>query len=320
MVKDILSQTDYEELERELDPFPAFTAEEIISTETKPKNYLLWPIIFEGGRTLIYAGTGVGKTHLSWGITGAIASGSKFGFWKAHTPRKVLVIEGEMGLERTKERLIQTAKYGGFDIGPDLIRIVTYDRCSNKLPPNIANPQIQRQLEDKIDWADLIVFDNWCSLSMPFQKRQDDTELWQFFHAWNIKITSKGKSTVMVHHAGKSGSYLGTSRMTQSMDVVLRLERPQDYKMREGAKFELIFEKGRDLFGDAVESQLVQFSADEDGVFWSFKKASDIFPDRVRELRNLGLKDREIAKELGLALSQVLSVENEVSFEDAEMF
>lgn len=309
MAEDLFSEIDYAEM---LSPeYPSTSAEEILSLPETNLEYLLSPVIYKGSRSLLYAGSGVGKTHFALAVGASVAGASGFGLWKRGCGGKVLYIDAEMGLQSIRRRLSHIVRHGRFEIPEGKLRFLCFDRCRNSIPPNIAEPRIQKKLDTIIEWADLVIFDNWCSLAWAFERKQTDFDLWPLFHAWNIKITSRGKATLMVHHAGKSGVYLGTSRMTQAMDVVLKLSRPADYNMSDGATFELHFEKGRDLSGEDLEPQLVKFYSTDDLVYWDITKLKDELPGKIQKLKDLGLSDRQICQELGIPLSKLLSLSTE---------
>lgn len=281
------------------------TDKELLTREFAPLEFVLTPILPSSSRLLLYAAAGIGKTHFGLGIGCACASGGTFGPWKGVSPKKVLYIDGEMGTRLIRQRFEALVRYSQFDIPEGFFRFLCFDECQNSLPPNIADPIQQRQLETFTEWADVIIFDNWCCLRRPFEKKRTDFELWPLFHAWNIKLTSKGKTTILIHHAGKSGVYLGTSEMTQAMDVILKLTRPHNYESREGAKFEVHFDKARHLVGDEVEPLLCQYRCNDISLSWSFSTLKDELPRRIEELRALGMKDKAIIGELKITEYQL---------------
>lgn len=305
MAKDIFTPEDYLEIEEESRDELALSPWELLaSEETREREYILKPIIFKGSRTLIYAASGIGKTYFGLGLTASISSSYMFNKkWTKDKPYRVLYIDGEMGFEAIKKRfsLFARSSLSG-------VTFLCFDKCKNNLPPNIADPKVQRRLLEIASDYDAVIFDNWCSLRRPFEKRQDDTDLWRSFHVFNITLSARGKATVMIHHAGKSGSYLGTSEMTQAMDIVLRLQRPSDYQESQGATFEMVYEKARDLKGEDTESQLVVFKSDLLGTSFSFTPISETLPTKIMKLKNLNMSDRQIAAELNLPYSKVLSI------------
>jgi putative DNA primase/helicase len=85
------------------------------------------------------------------------------------------------------------------------------------------------------------------------------------------------------------------------LDTVVNLKRPSDYEATEGARFEVHFEKSRGFSGDGAES----FEAALVAGVWIVKSLSDEKEIQVLRLKAEGLKQREIAQEVGLSLSKV---------------
>jgi hypothetical protein len=75
-----------------------------------------------------------------------------------------------------------------------------------------------------------------------------------------------GVAVLVVHHANKKGDQRGTSRREDVLDLVMAMRRPVDYEPKEGARFELRFEKARGLVGEDVEPIDVRMAQDAVGV------------------------------------------------------
>jgi hypothetical protein len=109
-----------------------------------------------------------------------------------------------------------------------------------------------------------------------------------------------------VHHSGKGGAQRGTSRREDVLDTVIALRRPADYQADQGAAFEIHFEKNRGLYGDDVKSIEATLSTDEQGLMtWRTRTVEDSTFDRVVSLLNEGIKQNDIAEELGINKSNV---------------
>lgn len=90
------------------------------------------------------------------------------------------------------------------------------------------------------------------------------------------------------------------------MDTVISLRRPIDYQPDQGAVFEIHFEKARGIYGDDVKAIEARLSTDEQGrMTWLTRSVEAGTFDRVVELLNEGIKQNEIAVELGLHKSNV---------------
>lgn len=63
--------------------------------------------------------------------------------------------------------------------------------------------------------------------------------------AWLKKLRSKGLCIIFLHHAGKSGLQRGSSKSEDLLDISIKLERPPDYRLDEGLRVNLRFDKTR---------------------------------------------------------------------------
>jgi AAA domain len=61
-------------------------------------------------RVMLYAPTGIGKSMIGIAIGMRVAAGDRFLHWKAHKPKRVLYIDGEMSRILLKERIAGEAE------------------------------------------------------------------------------------------------------------------------------------------------------------------------------------------------------------------
>jgi DNA-directed RNA polymerase specialized sigma24 family protein len=106
---------------------------------------------------------------------------------------------------------------------------------------------------------------------------------------------------LFIHHAGKGGTQRGTSRREDVLDTVIALRPPKDYDPRNGAQFEVHFEKARGLMGEAVAPFKAQLT--ENG--WLTQTLDDAREQEVGTLSAEGLSQRDIAAELGISPATV---------------
>jgi hypothetical protein len=85
------------------------------------------------------------------------------------------------------------------------------------------------------------------------------------------------------------------------LDSVIALRRPEDYKASEGARFEVHFEKTRGFTGPDAES----FEATLTEGDWSTRDLQDVLDGQVWALHQQGLKQRDIAQEVGKSAATV---------------
>lgn len=109
-----------------------------------------------------------------------------------------------------------------------------------------------------------------------------------------------------MHHSAKSGAQRGTSKREDVLDTVIALKRPKDYEPTQGARFEVHFEKGRELLGkDAMpfESMLTTEG-------WQIKPlgsegATKEQTAKIASLKAEGKSQRAIAKEMGVSAATI---------------
>ena len=107
---------------------------------------------------------------------------------------------------------------------------------------------------------------------------------------------------LLVHHANKQGLQRGTNRREDVLDLVMALRRPADYQPKDGARFELHFEKARGLYGEAAQPIEAKLETDNLGVArWSWRPLHLGDLERVSALLKDGLSPLQIAQELGIS-------------------
>ena len=93
------------------------------------------------------------------------------------------------------------------------------------------------------------------------------------FKAGLFRLRALGKSVLFVHHDGKGGQQRGTSRKEDVLDTVIYLKKPGDYRSeKEGARFEVHYEKHRGFYADDAKAFEAQLIKDQDGQHtWAMK-------------------------------------------------
>jgi hypothetical protein len=277
---------------------------ELINHEFKPRERILSPWLLTQSLNMIYAWRGVGKTHVALGIAYAIASGGTFLGWQAERPRRVLYLDGEMPGAALKTRLENLIKSSTDEFDKDNFRILTPDLQTGSMP-DLATNEGQEAIEQMIDDAEVIIVDNLSSLARS-GGRENDAESWQAIAEWALLQRQRGRTVIFVHHSGKGGTQRGTSKREDILDTVISLKRPSDYQPDQGAKFEVHFEKGRELHGADAEPFEAALVTDQHGTqTWTKSTLEDSTFDRVVALANEGLTQARIAGELDIHKSNV---------------
>lgn len=187
------------------------------------------------------------------------------------------------------------------------LNIITPDLQKNRCMPDLSTLEGQAEIDEMIEQFDskVIFVDNLSTLCRT--GRENESDSWNIVQTWAIKHRSQGRSIVFVHHSNKSGGQRGSSKKEDILDNVIYLKRPDDYdESKDGAKFEVIFEKNRSLFGEDVATILANL--DEHGNWeWSYTQTKE---EKALEMLNSGMKQKDIAQELGVTASAISKMIN----------
>lgn len=271
---------------------------DLLGTEFPPRETILAPWLPSKGLAMIYGPRGIGKTHLTLGCAYAIASGGQFLRWSAVSPRRVIVIDGEMPAIALQERMTGIADAADkAPASPDHLRLLPMDLQEGGF--DLGNEADQRALEPDLEGADVVIVDNISTLAKLGKENEGDS--WVPVQEWALEQRRAGRSVLFIHHAGKSGAQRGTSRREDVLDTVIALRRPQDYQADQGARFEVHFEKNRGFHGDDAKP----FEAALGAAGWTTRDLADADMARVVALSAEGMSVREIAKEIEMSKSRV---------------
>jgi putative DNA primase/helicase len=311
-----VNQNDYQHIAAEFDkaagivsgvvvaaPLAALDLRELAEHQFKQRAPLLSPFLNSQDLAMIFAGRGIGKTHLAMAIAFAVATGGTFARWTAPRPAKVLYLDGELPGAVLQSRLAMHLP--DVEPAPGFLRVFTPDL----LPAGVALPDLSTVEGQTIingmieDDTELVVIDNlscWCRTG-----RENEAESWHPIATWILQLRRRGLAVLLIHHAGKGGQQRGTSKREDLLDVVIGLSRPKDYDPKQGAVFVLEFTKARNLAGDDAQSLELELGGDESRAVWQCRTVESSTFDRVVALANEGLSQAEIAAELELNKSSV---------------
>jgi len=286
-------------------PLRVTNVAELLETAFPPRKTLLSPWLTSQSLSMLYAWRGVGKTHAALNIAWAIASGTGWLNWKAPDPGPVLYLDGEMPGPALQERLAAILAGSAEDASSKNLRLLTPDLNRDRALPDLSTPTGQQEIEEITDGAVLIVVDNLSCLCRSGGK-ENEAESWQVVADWALRQRARGRSVLFIHHAGKGGAQRGTSKREDILDNVIALKRPKDYEPREGARFEIHFEKARALYGEEVAAIEAQLDTDGNGAqLWTTRSVEDSRTEKILKLDAEGLTQREIAKELEIGVGTV---------------
>ena len=282
--------------------FQSVCVNDFMAEDIPPRKCILSPWLPEQGLAMIYAPRGIGKTFFSLEIAQAVASGSSFSGWQAQRAAPVLYLDGEMAQADLQERFKAIAQ-GKLPIAKDYFRIVTPDKQAFGMP-NLSDPRSHALIRPMVEDAKLIIVDNISTLCRGGS--ENDAESWDIVQNWALGLKAQGRSVMFIHHAGKSGGQRGTSKREDVLDTVINLKRPSDYQAKEGARFEVHFEKARGFSGPESEPFELSLQTEGEGYRWDQKSLEDSTYHKVIKLaKQEGMSQSDIANEVGVNKSTV---------------
>src|SRR5262249_35912073 len=151
--------------------------------------------------------------------------------------------------------------------------------------------------------VELLILDNLSSLTAVI--RDNDAESWNPIQSWLLTLRRRGISVLIVHHAGKGGEQRGTSRREDVLDTSILLRRPGDYRVEEGARFEVHIEKGRGIHGADAKPFEARLMTTPTSMEWAMREIEDVNKVRVAKMLEDGLSVRDIADETNIPKSTV---------------
>jgi len=279
-----------------------FDIKVFLEKDFPPRTNLLVPWLPSQGLAMVYAKRGIGKTFFALNIAFAVAPGGSYLGWQAPEAAGVLYLDGEMPAPAMQERLSAIAK--GSVLFPTAPFILVNPDFQPEGMPRIDQEEGQKAIESILtDDIKLIVVDNISTLSCA---KENEADGWAPVQGWALRQRASGRSVLFVHHAGKGGAQRGTSRREDVLDTVIALRHPAQYKQEHGAVFEVHFEKNRGLYGDEVKSFEAALRIDADQkMSWNTRSIEHATFNKVVTLFNDGVKQNDIAEELGIDKSNV---------------
>jgi putative DNA primase/helicase len=258
------------------------------------------------GIAFVYAATGVGKTLFTLNLAYAIAAGGNFLKYSCPKRRRVLYIDGEMSYQQMHSRLVEISKCQGQMFDENYFQLLTPDKSPNQIMPKIDDP-LSQELYNKIiemNNIEVIVIDNLSALSSFDEK---DISKWKPIQDWVLSLRAKGKSVIIVHHAGKDkNGYRGTSGMLDCIDVAISLQSieedlPEEAAQNSPRKIKVVYHKNR-IFGggDSLPYEISIFNSE-----WSYRTLEMSNLDRVTACWDAEMRQIDIAKELLISQTTV---------------
>jgi hypothetical protein len=279
--------------------------EAFMSQQLAPREMVLDPIIATRSLCLLFAHRGIGKTMVAFNIAWAVACGRRFLRWSAPKSRRVLYVDGEMPQQLLQERI--RTMIASSDVRPpaaDYFRLLSLDRQELGVSINLSRREHQIEIEKIIETGvEFVIFDNISTLVNGGP--ENDAVSWDEMQQWLLQLRRRGVTVLLIHHSGRGENARGTSKREDVLDTVIKLIRPDDYEMDEGARFEVHLTKARGVTGDDALPFEARLTVLEGRDIWAFEILRDRVLDQIELLTRERKSVREIAEEVGLAKSKV---------------
>lgn len=229
---------------------PGMTRGEMKRTSFQKPEMLLAPWLRVGGRGMIHARPGLGKSWLAMSVAMCVAGAGRMLDWQAMKAAPVLFIDAEMTLAELDERQDGlTGAIGGLDevaLDENLRTVSKVDFDNDDGADGWPTPESDA---DRIyRWAmehdaRLVVFDNLRGLT-DVTDENVATE-WRPLHDLCSDLKTAGVATLLVHHDDKRGQdFSGSDNIQVPIEARLHLQR-QPWAGAGEASFRLTYRKDR---------------------------------------------------------------------------
>lgn len=276
---------------------------DFLAKDFPPRLWLVEGLIQERDITMLHAWRGVGKTHFVVHLAWSVASGAPFLRYQVPQPAGVLLVDGEMPQEDLQSRFSTCARSFGLELLAPL-RLLSADARQDGIP-SLSTPPGQALIEAELDaFPDvrLLILDSistLCGGGSP----ENEAESWTDMQRWLLKLRRRGVSPLIVHHNGKGGKQRGTSKREDVVSQSIHLKQPKDYSPSQGARFEVVLEKSRGVYGqdaEPFEARLV--TSESDGrATWAIKEPETDSSDKLLERLQGGMPIKEAYQDLGIS-------------------
>lgn len=253
------------------------TLARLLAHQFPRREALVAPWLRQGESAMLWAAPGSGKTLLTLTLALMVAGGGSVLGWDSPTPRKVLLVDGEMSAEDLQERvewLMDTVAGIDREAAAANLHILSrnWQRPEADFPdlgdregrPGKASGQDDVIAEARLCGAELVLLDNFSTLVEVAD--ENDAASMNATLAFLLRLKQHRIGCVLVHHSGKDGgSYRGSSKLATTFEVIIGLRPLETIATITGAAFKLEWTKYRREPCEAVRSREIRLANDATG-------------------------------------------------------
>lgn len=226
---------------------PSMSARELCDKSLPSREHIMFPWLLKPGLAMLYGHRGLGKSFLALFIAITVAIAGRLFKWAAPVPRVVLYIDGEMPLADIQGRLKSICD--SLNCQPPETLLFLNDEILKGQMPNLSTAAGRAKIKKLLlnHNVSLMIVDNVSTLC---GSKQNFASSWRPIQDWALTLRKLGISILFIHHSNKAGLQRGTGEREDILDVIIRLERPQNYQPTDGARFQIHYDKSRGFWGD----------------------------------------------------------------------
>src|SRR5215470_17927990 len=173
-----------------------------------PVEYVMEPWLPARGLAMVAGFRGIGKTFVASTVAHAIATGGALLGFQVLKPRKVLYVDGEMDPAELQGRFqaihaaAKRERNGKPSLAAANLRILTHADQDLGIPDlSDSDGRGREMVEAALGDAEVLVLDNLSSLCRTGV--ENDADSWAVMQEWLLSLRRRGKTVLLVHHAGK---------------------------------------------------------------------------------------------------------------------
>ena len=268
---DVFVNDGLDELKNQLkaNPIKTFKFSQTLEIFNQPIEWIVPDQITKNSVTMIHARGGVGKSRVLLELMFALVerdvnlktgveypkenSSIRWLQWNVPGIHKCLYIDTELRGYQIRDRMQDITKIRKSVFDENDFSLLIKQELDEFI--NFYDLKTRDRIDCLIEEHDVIFIDNLqnalIDTDLNSENKENDPRYWCLFFEWIKKWTKQGKTFILAHHTGKSGSYRGTSRQEGDVDNLIKLSHPQEHKIQIQDECNLAFvyemEKGRDV-------------------------------------------------------------------------